>query len=113
MVRALERSYERAPVGQLTSTAGMSSVAQRLFGEMFEAGITFAAPVMVLMLLVSILLGFLARTVPHLNVLEVGFTLRVGTALVAMFLFAPFLEPAMHSLHTSLTTWLERGLTAL
>jgi flagellar biosynthesis protein FliR len=59
------------------------------------------------------LIGLLSRAVPTLNVLEVGFTLRVGTALVAMFLFAPFLEPAMHSLHTSLTIWLERGLTAL
>jgi flagellar biosynthetic protein FliR len=110
MVRALERSYERAPVGELGSSAGMSALAQRLFGEMFEAGITFAAPVMVLMLLVSILLGFLARTVPHLNVLEVGFTVRIVVALLAMYLFAPLIAPMFSQSADKLLVWLDTAI---
>jgi flagellar biosynthesis protein FliR len=84
-----------------------------MFGEMFRAGLVFAAPVMVLLLLVSLVIGLLARAVPGLNVVEVGFTLRVLVALGALFLFAPLLDPAMRGLHQELLRWLERGLAAI
>ena len=80
---------------------------------MFSAGIVFAAPVMVFLMLVSLLIGLLSRAVPQLNVLEVGFTLRVSVAMLAMFLFAPLLEPAMMRLYEGLILWLDRGLDAL
>jgi phosphoglycerate dehydrogenase-like enzyme len=58
-------------------------------------------------------IGLLSRAVPGLNVMEVGFTMRVLVALVALFLFAPLMEPAMRSLHQDLLRWLERGLAAV
>ena len=45
--------------------------------------------------------------------LEVGFTIRVLVALVAMYLFSPLLEPAMTGLHDSFVHWLDHGLTLL
>lgn len=84
-----------------------------MFGELFRAGLAFAAPVMVLLVLVSILMGLLSRMVPHLNVLEVGFSIRIILALLAMFTFAPLVEPAIDTLQTSLQTWLDRSLDAL
>jgi len=84
-----------------------------MFSQMFRAGLVFAAPVMLFLMLVSISIGLLARLVPHLNVLEVGFTARVLVALGAMFLFAPMLEPAMTRLHQNLIAWLERGVVAM
>ncbi|MEW6073158.1 MAG: flagellar biosynthetic protein FliR [Planctomycetota bacterium] len=113
LVRSLGESFHRAPVGRLSLGAGVVPAVRTMFGEMFGAGIVFAAPVMVFLMLVSILIGLLARAVPQLNVLEVGFTLRVAIALVAMFLFAPLLEPAMTRLYEGLVLWLDRGLAAL
>jgi flagellar biosynthesis protein FliR len=91
----------------------MAPTALSMFAEMFRAGLVFAAPVLVFLLLVSLLIGLFSRAVPGLNVLEVGFTLRVLVALGALFVFAPLLEPAMRNLHQDLLRWLERGLAAL
>jgi flagellar biosynthetic protein FliR len=113
LIRSLRESFLRAPIGRLSLGEGMAPTVQRMFSEMFGAGIVFAAPVMIFLMLVSILIGLLARAVPQLNVLEVGFTVRVGIAMVAMFLFAPLLEPAMTRLYEALVLWLDRGLDAL
>jgi len=113
LVRALADSFERAPVGELSFATGTAPAIERMFSQMMQAGIVFAAPVMVFLVLTSILIGLLARAVPHLNVLEIGFTLRVLTALIAMFLFAPLFEPAMDHLYASLAAGLDRALVVL
>ena len=113
LFRALDESFTRAPIGELSLGAGVASTAQTMFSEMFGAGIVFAAPVMIFLMMVSILIGLLARAVPQINVMEVGFTLRVGVAMISMFLFAPLLEPAMTGLFNELLTWLDTGLDAL
>lgn len=110
---ALAESYERAPVGALAIHDGVPSVVVRLFSDLFAAGLTLAAPILVLLSLVSLLIGLLSRAVPHLNVLEFGFSLRIALGLGAMFLFAPLLEPAMNVLLTHLMGGLESGLDAL
>ena len=86
----------------------MAPTAIAMFGEMFRAGIVFAAPVMVFLTIVSAMIGLLARAVPALNVLEIGFTLRVIVALVAMFVFAPLTGPALDSLHQDFLRWLAK-----
>lgn len=113
LLRSLGESFERAPLGELWLGAGLADTTARMFGEMFQAGIVFAAPVMVFLMLTSILIGLLARAVPHLNILEIGFTVRVGVAMGAMFLFTPLLEPVMTGLHGKFVGWLGTALDAL
>jgi len=113
LLRSLEHSFSFAPVGSVHLGQSMAPTALAMFGEMFRAGIVFAAPVMVFLMIVSVLMGLLSRAVPALNVMEVGFGLRVLVALGALFLFAPLLGPAMRHLHQDLLRWLERGLVAL
>jgi len=69
--------------------------------------------VLVLLFLVSLVIGLLARAVPQLNVLEVGFTLRIAAALVAMYAFAPLLAPAMERLYGAMAVGLDGVLAAL
>ena len=104
---ALERSFQQAPIGSMKLGAGVVPFLTTLFGEMFRAGLTFAAPVLVLLVLVSVVIGLLARAVPQVNVIELGFTLRIGVGLIAMFLLAPLLSPALESLFTTLMDALE------
>lgn len=113
MVRAIGDSLERAPVGVLQPVVGLGQVAQQLIGQMFAAGIAFAAPVMIFLMLTSLLIGLLSRAVPQLNILELSFTLRIGLALLAMYLFAPLLEPAMRQLYDGFTRGLGAALDAL
>jgi flagellar biosynthetic protein FliR len=80
---------------------------------MFAAGIVFALPVLVLMTVVSLLVALLARAVPQLNVMDIGFTLRILLGLFAMYAFAPLLAPGMESLMQALGVGLERVIGAV
>jgi flagellar biosynthetic protein FliR len=110
VVRALCDSFARAPVGRIGVNTGLAEAVLRLFADMFAAGLTFAAPVLVVMVLVSVMIGLLARAVPQINVLEVGFTLRIAVALVAMLVFAPLLAPAMERMYAALAGGLDTVL---
>lgn len=113
LLRGLGESFGRAPVGELSLSGGVIDAILRLFSQMFGAGLVFAAPVMVFLTLTSILIGLLARAVPHLNILEIGFTLRVGVALCAIAVFAPLLEPSLTGLNGMFVDWVHNGLDAL
>ena len=113
MVRALSESYARAPVGELVLDDGVSVLATRLFSNMFSAGLTFAAPVFVLLALISILIGFLARAVPQVNVMEFGFSARIMAGFVGLLIFAPLIEPASQMLLGALMDGLNTSLDAL
>lgn len=108
LLRALGDSFGRAPVGDIGIGGSLVDLIEKFFGAAIEAGVTFAAPVMVLLLLLSVLIGVLARVVPQVNVLELSFTLRVGLALVAMFVFAPILAPALMRLYDLQSVWLDQ-----
>jgi flagellar biosynthetic protein FliR len=113
LIRALAESYERAPVGSLDFGGDLPAVLVHLFSEFFSAGIAFAAPVLVLLMLISVLIGLIARSVPQVNVLEMGFSLRVGGGLLALCLLSPTLSTAMTSLLEHFMAGLEAGLDAI
>ncbi|MFO1011726.1 MAG: flagellar biosynthetic protein FliR [Planctomycetota bacterium] len=113
LLRALERSFERAPIGQISFSADASWLALTLFQQMFVAGLTIAAPVLVLLVLTSILIGLLTRMVPTINVMDIGFTARIAVGFVALLVFSPFLAPAFESLYTALMNGLDRALDVL
>jgi flagellar biosynthesis protein FliR len=86
-------------VGALNVGEGIPWIVEGLFTQMFTAGLTFAAPVLLLLMAASLLLAFLARAVPQLNVNEAGFTARIAIGLLGLFVFAPLMTPALHGLY--------------
>ena len=113
LIRALSDSFERAPVGALGLAGSTTEAIGHLFAQMFAAGLTFAAPVLVLLLVVSLLIGLLARAVPQLNVLDLGFTLRIVVGLLALYAFAPLLAPALSDLYASFDAGLDGVMETL
>jgi flagellar biosynthetic protein FliR len=110
LIRALAHSFECAPVGRSGYDPSFAETATTMVSDLFAAGITFAAPVLVLLVLSSILIGLVARTMPQANVLEIGFSLRILVGLGAMLLFAPLIAPACGHLYGLLDDGLERVL---
>lgn len=113
LLRALARSFERAPIGEVAFASDSAWIALTLFQQMFVAGLTIAAPVLVLLVLTSILIGLLMRMVPQINVMDVGFTARIIVGLVALFVFSPFLAPAFERLFTALMNGLDLAVDAM
>lgn len=113
LIRALGASYERAPIGDLPIGTSVAALVVEFFSQLFAAGVAFAAPVLVLLFMVSVLIGLLARAVPQINVLEFGFNLRIVAGLVGLALFAPVLAPALGRILDRLMRGLDAGLDAL
>ncbi len=113
LVRALHASYERAPVGHLDWSVDAGQTLITMFAQLFTAGLTFAAPVLVMLVMVSVLMGLLIRAVPQINVIEFGFNMRIMGGLVALLFFAPWIAPASQQLLDALLMHLGQGLDAL
>jgi flagellar biosynthetic protein FliR len=113
LLRALADSFARAPIGRLDIELPTVELIVGLFGETFEAGITFAAPVLVFLMLLSVLIGVIARVVPQINVLEMGFTLRVALTMVAMLVFAPIISPSLMHIYDMQSDWLNLMLDSI
>lgn len=81
-------------------TAGLSSAQ--------EWGLVLAAPVGALLFLCSVVLALLTRAAPQMNLFAVGFGLRIGLGLIALFVLVPdFLKALVHAL-AHMSSLLER-----
>ena len=113
IVKSLAATFEIAPVTVLGGGGTLGVVVVDVLSQTFVAGVAFIAPLSVLMTLVSVAIGLLARTVPQINVLEMSFSMRVGAALVGMTVLAPLFAPAMGRLLEVFDQALQTGLQAL
>lgn len=113
LIRALADSFVRAPIGDLGLSRGIAPFVLRFFVQSFAAGIAFAAPCLILLFVASALLGLMARLVPQLNVMEIGFIVRISLALFALWLFSPLLAPLVERVSRGLSGGLSQALDLL
>jgi flagellar biosynthesis protein FliR len=107
LFRALCASFERAPVGVMKLDLSAVDMSLAFVGRMLAAGVTFAAPVLALLFVSSLIVALIGRAVPQLNVNEMGFGLRTIVGLFALFLFAPLMAPALNGIYAELMTGME------
>jgi len=84
MLRVLVASFDHVPMGGFDSVAGLAELAVGLVAVSFELALRVAAPLLCLMFLVMVGMGFIARTVPQMNILSVGFALRIVVGLIVI-----------------------------
>ncbi len=77
MIGALVVSFQTIPLGGYVPDATLLSMVTGLLQSMFELGLRVAAPLLCLVFLETLAMGFVARTVPQLNILSLGFPLRI------------------------------------
>ncbi len=71
----------------------------------FVLGIRLAGPVLIALFLTGTAMGFLSRTMPQLNILSIGFTVRVMVALgVAGFALAGYQDVLVDAVWTAFET---------
>ncbi len=88
-IRAIHKSLQEWPVGQLLSADFVREITVTAAAKSFTIAFQFAAPLVVAMFSVALIMAILARLVPEINVLIVGFPLRVGGGLVGFTLLLP------------------------
>lgn len=84
----------------------------REFSGVFSAGLRIAAPVAVVLLLVSSAMGVIVKTAPQINVLVVGFPIKIAVGLVTMGVSLVFFRDATVAMFAGLEDQLSRVLSA-
>ena len=85
-LRALVATYQAVPMGVSGISASVTGTVAHMLGFVFVYGMRLAAPMLVVLLLVEVVLGLMTRVAPSLNIMVLGAPLRVplGLALVAV-----------------------------
>jgi flagellar biosynthetic protein FliR len=89
MVLAVLNSFEHLPVpawGSFAPDLDLLAVSAGLLGATLEVALRVATPVLALLFLQTVAMGFIARTVPQMNILSLGFPLRIlgGLAVISL-----------------------------
>jgi flagellar biosynthetic protein FliR len=64
-------------------------------GGLFQSALTISFPILGTLLLVSIVLGLLAKAAPQMDVLTMGFPISIAMSFIILFATLPFLMTAM------------------
>jgi flagellar biosynthetic protein FliR len=84
MLRTLVQTFETLPVGEAFVSLSAMELVGGLVQEALILGIRVAAPLVVMMTLIDLTLGFLSHSVPQVNVQAVGFATRAGLCLLIL-----------------------------
>ncbi len=84
LIRALVHSFDVIPLNQAMFTGKLVQKVIAMTAEVFVIAIKIGIPAISALLLTSVALGVVARTVPQMNVFIVGFPLNIGLGLIML-----------------------------
>ncbi len=84
LLRAVARSYALVPIGLGGVDASLGAMVARALGAIFVLGTQLAAPVVIVLLIVELGLGLVTRAAPALNMLIIGFPVRLLAGLLVL-----------------------------
>jgi len=88
----ISKSYEAFPAGSIPSIPVLTGTVVKAGSVMLLTGLKLAAPILAALLLLMVVLSFLARMVPEMNILFISLPMRVGLGLLMMLVFLPFIN---------------------
>jgi flagellar biosynthetic protein FliR len=83
-IRALAESFQAVPPLSFRLSPSLMEPLVKISGEMFLIAIKMAAPILVALFLSNLCLGIVARTVPQVNILMIGFPLNIALGLILL-----------------------------
>jgi len=90
------RSFEHLrAVDLVTHKEGIVQLLTNGLAGLFQSALTISFPILGTLLLVSIVMGLLAKAAPQMDVLTMGFPLSIGVSFILLFATLPFLMTAM------------------
>jgi len=91
-LRALVESFRVVPPLDFHFNGSLMEHLIRLAGNMFVIAIKLGAPIMAALLLTTVALGMIARTVPQMNIFIVAMPLKIIVGLVFLCITIPYLS---------------------
>lgn len=110
LVKAVAESFRLLPLGGLGFTLSGDMGLAKWAGDLFSMAFMVSIPFYGALLLADIGLGFLARTVPQMNVFILGLPIKIG---LGLFLLMVLLPPIVDILHGRIEPFLRLALVGL
>lgn len=84
VTQALLESFRQVPPLMLHADGALGEFAMSVCATMFQMALRLAGPTVLALLLTSLIMGFLTKTMPQLNIFSVGFSLKIVVAFLAV-----------------------------
>lgn len=98
LIQALSRSYQIVPLNAASFNSGVSLVLLKTFAGAFTIALQVSAPILAVLLMSDLTLGFLARTAPQINVFLTGFPIKIAVGLLTLSLLIPLLGTVLRTI---------------
>jgi flagellar biosynthetic protein FliR len=112
LLGALAQSFALVPPGSLRINASLGVDMVHFTSQLFVMAVKIAAPVMASIFLVDLALALVARAAPQMNVLFIGFPLKIGVGFLFMTLVFAVLAISVSQYITELGPMFVRVLQA-
>ncbi|HKL12191.1 MAG TPA: flagellar biosynthetic protein FliR [Halanaerobiales bacterium] len=86
IIRSLNKSFNIIPIGEITYSNTLWQFLFRRSADLFIIGFKIALPIMGTLFIVDIMLGFLARAVPQMNIFIIGLPLKILIGFILLIL---------------------------
>jgi flagellar biosynthetic protein FliR len=93
LLSALAKSFTLVPPCAFSPKPVLSRIVIQSSNQMFLVALKISAPILIALFLSNLCLGIVARTVPQVNVLMIGFPLNIGIGLILFGLTLGSLSP--------------------
>ncbi len=95
LINALVLSYKTVPITEFIEVGVSTSKIMHLFNGIFVAAIKIAAPIMIILGLIVVVSGFLARSTPEINIFLIIFPLKILIGFLLLAITFPFITRAI------------------
>jgi flagellar biosynthesis protein FliR len=110
LVRTLLDSFESIPPLGFQISERLVGLLFDMMSLSFALAIRVGGPVMLALMLAFLTLGFVSRTVPQLNILSVGFPMKLMVALLTLAITITAMEDVLLSAFTEFLDMTRAGL---
>lgn len=90
LLKALGTSLRVVPIGGVAPSPGLVGHVMGMAGTMFVTALAVGAPLIAVLFLTDAAMGFVARTVPQMNIFIVGFPIKIAIGLFGIAVTLPF-----------------------
>ncbi len=98
VLEAFFKSFDMVPLAGLIINGSIVEEVMLYTRMIFVCGLQIAMPVIAVILVGDVALGIIARTVPKMNIFQLGFSLKIIGGLSVLILLMPFVKDIVHHL---------------
>lgn len=102
LIMGLAGSYQIVPISAASFDGGVVYTLIKIFSGAFTIGLKVSAPILAVLLMCDLTLGFLARTTPQINVFITGFPIKIAAGLLTLSLLIPLLGAMLRFLFSTI-----------